>query len=83
VVRPGSWVRIRDGDTEEQWEIVDPPRADVLKRRLSELSPLAFALTGRRVGDEVSVRCPDRGLRRVTILEIADQEGEAWSSPAI
>jgi transcription elongation GreA/GreB family factor len=70
IVETGSRVRIQAEQVEEEWTIVAPHEADGLKRRLSELSPLGFALLGRCVGDQV--RFWDAGERRaVTILEVA------------
>jgi transcription elongation GreA/GreB family factor len=69
IVETGSRVRIQAEQVEE-WTIVAPHEADVLKRRLSELSPLGFALLGHCVGDQV--RFWDGGARRAaTILEVA------------
>jgi len=69
IVVTGSRVRIQAEQVEE-WTIVAPHEADVLKQRLSELSPLGFALLGHCVGDEV--RFWDAGARRaVTILAVA------------
>jgi transcription elongation factor GreA len=71
VVRPGCMVRIRRAAIEERWTIVPPHQADPLKRRLSDLSPLGFALTGHRIGDEVTVQTQG-GRDTVTILDIED-----------
>jgi transcription elongation GreA/GreB family factor len=67
IVRPGSTVRIREGETEEEWTIVPPFQSNVLQRRLSEMSALGFALVGHHVGDVVKVR-DGSVLRTVTVV---------------
>jgi transcription elongation GreA/GreB family factor len=68
-VRIGSVVRVRDGDLLEWWRIVPPEEADALQRRLSVAAPLARALLGHRVDDQVPVQRPgDRSP--VTILAV-------------
>src|SRR5215471_2741331 len=57
-VEPGSTVVIRVGEREESWTVVAPHEADYLRRRVSEMSPLGFALLGRRPGETVVVRSP-------------------------
>jgi transcription elongation factor GreA len=59
VIESGSAVTIRVGDEEQRWEIVAPHDANPLRRKLSEMSPLGFALLGRRVGETVMVRAPN------------------------
>lgn len=68
-VKVGSLVRVLDRDGEEEYVIVGED-ADAASRRISTESPLAMALLGRTVGEEVSVRAPS-GLRAVTILRVA------------
>ena len=58
--------RRREGEIEEEWTIVQPFQADSLKRRLSETSPLGFALIGHAVGDEVTVR--EGGVHRTVVI---------------
>jgi transcription elongation factor GreA len=58
-VESGSVVVIRIGEeAEERWTVVAPHEADPLRRRISEMSPLGFALLGRRAGETVVVRGP-------------------------
>jgi len=57
-VESGSEVVIRIGEAEERWTVVAPHEADPLRRRISEMSPLGFALLGRRAGETVVVRGP-------------------------
>ena len=54
-VRIGSAVRLRYGELEEAWRIVDSAEADAAGGRISAETPLARALLGRRAGDEVTV----------------------------
>jgi transcription elongation factor GreA len=58
VIESGARVTIRVGDEEQQWRIVAPHDANPLRRKLSEMSPLGFALLGRRVGETVKVPAP-------------------------
>lgn len=69
-VRVGSLVRVRDRDGEEEYTIVGGEDADVVSNRISTESPLAMALLGHAVGEQVKVRAPG-GLRAVTILRVA------------
>ncbi len=69
VVRTGSRVRIQDGAVEEEWSIAADGEADTAASQISESSPLARALVGRRTGDRVRVECPG-GSRPVTILQV-------------
>jgi transcription elongation GreA/GreB family factor len=73
IVRLGSLVRVRDGDLVEWWRIVASHEADAMKRCISEETPLARALLGRRVGDRVRAEAPG-GRWTVTILGV-DSEG--------
>lgn len=58
VVESGSTVLIRVGEEEEEWTVVPPQDANAYRRRISEMSPLGFALLGRKVGETVKVRGP-------------------------
>jgi len=68
VVESGSEVVIRVGQDQERWTVVAPHEADALKRRVSEMSPLGFALLGREPGETVTVRGPEP--YRATIVAI-------------
>ena len=50
-----------DDDSEMQFQIVGEDEADIKKKRLSVGSPLARALIGKKVGDEVEVATPSGG----------------------
>lgn len=55
----GAWVKVEDEDGEEaEWRIVGPDESDVKAGWISMDSPVARALMGKRVGDEVTVRRP-------------------------
>jgi transcription elongation factor GreA len=69
-VRLGCWVQVRDGQLEEDWRIVPAEEADAMRRRISEQTPLARALLGHQVGDQVRVDGPE-GRRVVAILSVA------------
>jgi transcription elongation GreA/GreB family factor len=70
VIRIGSRVRVQDGDGTEQFRIVEPDDADATADRVSAESPLARALLGRRVGEQVRFRAPG-GVLSVTVVEVA------------
>ncbi len=70
-VRFGLTVVLVDTDTDEKvtYTIVGEEEADVSEGKNSVVSPVARALPGKAVGDEVQVRVP-RGTREFEILEI-------------
>ena len=70
-IKFGATVSIVDEDTEEtaRYQIVGEHEADVKQGLLSVTSPIARALIGRNVGDEVLVQTP-KGARRLTITDV-------------
>ena len=71
VVGFGSTVVVRDGDGAEQtWRIVSSHDASPRDGRLSAESPVAVALLGRRIGEQVSVSLP-RGKRLLSIVSVS------------
>ncbi|MGB1142172.1 MAG: transcription elongation factor GreB, partial [Halioglobus sp.] len=53
----GAWVTLEDEDGQEQrWRIVGPDEFDVKAGKLSMDSPMARAILGKRLDDEVSVQ---------------------------
>ena len=62
-VKFGATVTVVDenDDSEMQFQIVGEDEADIKKKRLSVGSPLARALIGKEVGDEVEVATPSGG----------------------
>ncbi len=69
-VQPGSRVRVRDGDGEDEYTLVRSGKADPSNGRISTESPVGRALLGGRRGDEVRVQTPG-GIRALTIVEVA------------
>ena len=78
VVSFGSTVTVRDLDLDdtETYEFVVPGEedydGDVMK--ILTTSPIAKALAGKKVGDEVEVEIP-RGTMKLKVVEIADHSG--------
>ena len=62
-VKFGATVTVvdEDDDSEMKFQIVGEDEADIKKNRLSVGSPLARALIGKKVGDEVEVATPSGG----------------------
>ena len=71
VVRFGAYVTLEDIDSEKELEyrIVGPDEADFSKGTISVTSPVARALIGRSVGDEVRVKVPS-GVRTFEIVDV-------------
>ena len=71
VVGFGSTVVVRDQEGAEQtWRIVSSHEADAREGRLSAESPVAVALLGQPLGEQISVALP-RGTRLLTIVSVA------------
>lgn len=68
----GATVKVSNLETDEEsvYKLVGPDEADLNKGSISITSPLARALIGREVGDEVKVKMP-AGDRIFEILEVA------------
>jgi transcription elongation factor GreA len=60
VVTLGSWVRLRDCATRDEFEylIVGSAEADPFKNRISNQSPVAQAVLGHQVGECIQVQIP-------------------------
>ena len=71
VVRFGAWVTLVDvdGDREIKYRIVGPGEASTDKGTISVTSPVAKALIGRTIGDEVKVHAPG-GVRTYEITDV-------------
>jgi transcription elongation factor GreA len=71
-VRFGATVLLCDSDTSEEvrYTLVGEEEADVSQGTISITSPVARALLGKKVDDEVEVRVP-KGTRKFEILEIS------------
>jgi transcription elongation factor GreA len=67
----GATVILSDVDTDEevQYTLVGEDEADAGTGRISVTSPVAKAMMGKRVDDEVVVRVP-KGTRQLEVLEI-------------
>jgi transcription elongation factor GreA len=59
-IKFGATVTLVDEDTDEEavYQIVGPDEADIAEKRLSISAPLARALIGKTVGDNVEVTTP-------------------------
>jgi transcription elongation GreA/GreB family factor len=68
-VRVGSRVRVSDGYGEVEFVIVPDDGRDARERHVSSKSPLAKALLGRAVGEEVMVRSRT-GIHFVRIRDV-------------
>lgn len=67
----GATVTVVDIDTDEEssYQIVGLDEADLKDGKISYTAPMARALIGKRVGDEVKVRLP-KGQRELEILGV-------------
>jgi len=70
-VKFGAYVELEslDGEVVKKYRIVGQEEADVKKGTISVTSPVAKALIGREVGDEVKVKTPG-GLREYEIVDV-------------
>ena len=70
-IKFGATVVLVDEDTEEKktYQIVGDQEADVKDGRISISSPIARALIGKEVGDEIEVNAPG-GARGYEIVEL-------------
>lgn len=70
-VRFGATVVLSDVETEDEvsYTIVGEDEADAKKGMISVTSPVARALMGKEVGEDVSVKVP-KGVREFEVLEI-------------
>ncbi|WP_437785892.1 transcription elongation factor GreA [Sorangium sp. So ce1097] len=71
-VQFGAKIKLANVDTDEEqvFQIVGPEEADLKVGRISVASPLARALLGHEVGEEVRVMMP-AGPRTYEILEVS------------
>ncbi len=76
-VRFGAWVTLEDEDgAEHRYRIVGPDEFDLKQHRLSIDSPMARAMLGRGIDDEVAVRSPS-GEQRFYITDLSYDPPEA------
>jgi transcription elongation factor GreB len=77
----GAWVTLEDEEGAETcWRIVGPDEFDLGQRKLSMDSPMARALLGKRLDDEVNVQSPS-GERLYYITAIRYSNGNGAGSP--
>jgi transcription elongation factor GreA len=71
-VKFGATVTLADEETDEKiaYQIVGEDEADISRGRLSVTSPLARALIGKTVGDNVEVSAP-RGSKSYEVVKVA------------
>ena len=71
-VKVGSVVKIKydDDDEEEEYTIVGTNEADPFQNKISNESPIALAVMGKKEGDTVSVESPN-GSFDIKILKVA------------
>ncbi len=58
-----------DTDVEQTWTIVGEDEADLKNNKVSIASPLARAMVGKSVGDQLEIRTP-KGIRECEIMHI-------------
>lgn len=70
-VRVGSCITIKyDEDDEEEYTIVGTNEADPFENKISNESPIAMAVLGKKSGDKVSVESPN-GSFDIEIIKVA------------
>src|SRR5262245_12527629 len=76
----GSTLTVYDTQAEKEfiYELVSPEEADVAKGLIAVTSPIGKALTGRKAGDEVTIRIPagTRNLEVITLKTLHDKDQE-------
>lgn len=72
-VKFGARVKLVNADTDEEvnYQIVGPYEADIEKGLISVSAPLARALVGKEIGDEVTINRPDGSKRSYEILDVS------------
>ena len=74
VVRMGSKVTYRDDGTgaSRQIALVYPHEANIELNRISILTPVGAALIGLSVGQRIAFETPDKRVRNLTVLAVAE-----------
>ncbi len=72
-IRINSFVKVKDLETnrDKEFQIVMPSDANIRDRKISIFSPMAAALIGFRLGDEVTWEMPS-GLKKLKIIEVVN-----------
>jgi transcription elongation factor GreB len=74
----GAWVRVEDDEGHEtEFRIVGPDEIDPARRYVSMDAPLARALMGRGVDDEVTVEVPG-GRKTYVVTEVRYDANGEW-----
>ena len=70
-IRFGAWVTLQDEETGEskKYRIVGDLEADINKNRISLSSPIARAILGKKIDDEVEIRVP-KGIKEYVIIKV-------------
>ena len=68
-IQAGSKIKILFDGKEENFHIVAPGESDILKNKISYISPLGQKLIGQKVGEEFDFKAGDT-IIKVKILEI-------------
>jgi len=69
-IRFGAKVKIKMNETLQQFQIVGVDEADVTKRKIAFVAPIAKAITGKKVGETVNFSLGAE-IRKIEIIEIA------------
>lgn len=68
-VQLGSFVRVKSGDEEEEYQIVGSEEADISDNKVSVESPLGESLLGKKEGETVTIETP-KGEKKYEILKV-------------
>jgi len=68
-VQIGSVVRLKSGDGDDKYQIVEPEEADIMAGKISLKSSLGASLLGKKKGDVVKFQTPD-GVKECQITKI-------------
>jgi regulator of nucleoside diphosphate kinase len=72
LVRMGSRVTYRDGDSLKKVTLVYPHEADIERKRISVLVPVGVALIGLSVGQSIEYETPSGEKRTLTVMHVDD-----------
>jgi regulator of nucleoside diphosphate kinase len=72
LVRMGSRVTYRDGDSVREVTLVYPQEADIERKRISVLAPVGAALIGLSVGQSIAYKTPGGEIRTLTVMHVSD-----------
>lgn len=65
----GSKVVIKSKDESNEYSIVEPEEADIMKSKISAKSPLGKELIGKAKGDKIQINTPE-GSKEYTIIKV-------------